>query len=273
MKRISGATRVLAVVGDPVAHSLSPNMFNAAVTALGLDAAYVAVRATASALPHVLRGFEAAGISGNVTLPHKVAAAGLIVRLSPRAAELGAVNTFWTHDGRLMGDNTDVDGVRAAAQAVAASDPWVVYGTGGSARAVAAAARDLGVRLLVRSRQPARAADFAAWATGIGAQAAVDPGNGAGAGTIVNTTPLGLSARDPSPVPEERVANADAVIDMVYAPGGTALCRLAWRLNRRATDGRTALVGQGAEAFRRFFPDTEPPIDVMTGALNHALSR
>lgn len=269
MRGIRGSTRVLAVLGDPVSHSLSPPMFNAAVTALGLDAAYVAVRATPVALPHVLRGFVAVGICGNITIPHKVAAGGLIVRLSNRAAELGAVNTFWSDDGRLHGDNTDVDGVFAAADAVAATSPWLVFGTGGSARAVAVAARELGVPIHVHSRHVARAAEFVAWAGGIDVDARVD--EGAAAGTIVNTTPLGLTEEDPLPVPPERVAHTDAVIDMVYRPGETALCRLARGQQRRTTDGRIALVGQGAAAFRRFFPGSEPPIDIMAAAVASAL--
>ncbi|MGD2136524.1 MAG: hypothetical protein PVF27_10200, partial [Gemmatimonadales bacterium] len=158
--RIGARSRLLVLIGDPVEHSLSPAMHNAACAALGLDAVYVALRVEAAGVPHVIRAFEAAGVAGNVTVPHKLDVAHLLIRLTDAAKELDAVNVFWPDGGRLIGDNTDVRGVLDAVDALEGEGPWLLAGTGGAARAVAAAAREHGVQLLVRSRAADRARAF-----------------------------------------------------------------------------------------------------------------
>ncbi len=160
MTRIAASSRPLVLIGDPVAHSLSPALYNAAIGALGIDAVYVAVRTEKSALPHLLRALEAVGVAGNVTVPHKVSVAQLLIRVTSLAKELGAVNTFWPEGGRLVGDNTDVRGLLDALERLEPEGPWLVSGTGGAARAVAAAARETSVQLLVQSRDRERATDF-----------------------------------------------------------------------------------------------------------------
>lgn len=270
--RIGATSRLLAVVGDPVAHSLSPVMHNAAIAACGLDAVYVAVRADAAQMPHLLRGFEAVGIAGNVTVPHKVAVAELLIRLTPTAKQLGAVNTFWPEGGRLVGDNTDVEGVLGALDALAAEGPWVVAGTGGGARAVAAAARERGVALLVRSRDPDRARDFALWARDLGVPE-THTDDGRTILTAINATPLGLGPADPLPLPSERLNGCRAALDLVYAPGATRWVRECRKRGLHAADGRTMLVAQGAAAFERFFPGTAAPREVMAAAVERALGR
>ena len=111
---IGASTRLLAVLGDPVAHSLSPCMHNAAIRALGLDAAFVALRTSATALPTVLQALAAVEAAGNVTVPHKEATERYVARKTDLCERVGACNTFWTEHGALVGDNTDVPGVRAA---------------------------------------------------------------------------------------------------------------------------------------------------------------
>lgn len=271
MIRIGGTSRPLFVIGDPVEHSLSPAMHNAAIASLGLDAVYVALRVDSSALPHVIRAFESVGVAGNVTVPHKVPVAKLLIRLTPVAKELGAVNTFWPDGGRLVGDNTDVRGVVDALHAVRAKGPLLVNGTGGAARAVAAAARELSVPLLIRSRRRERAGDFAAWARELGVDAAVD--DGATVGTAVNASPLGLGAADPLPIPNERLTGCWVALDLVYAPGGTQWVRECRKRGMTAEDGRTMLVAQGAHAFERFFPNVKAPREVMAAAVNRMLGK
>lgn len=269
MPQIRATSRVLVVVGDPIQHSLSPAMHNAAITALGLDAVYVPIQADAAAVPHVIKGCEAAGIAGNVTVPHKVTVAQLLIRLTPLAKNLGAVNTFWAEGGRLVGDNTDVTGLLDALQPLDAQGPWLVAGTGGSARAVAAAARERSVTLLVRSRDPARGAEFAAWAREIGVDALLDDGRPIG--TSINATPLGLRPSDPFPFPEARLDGCRAALDLVYGPGETRWVQACRRRGIRAADGRGMLVAQGAYAFERFFPGTTAPREVMAAAVQRAL--
>jgi shikimate dehydrogenase len=267
--RIGGTTKVIAVIGDPVTHSLSPAMHNAAIGALGLDAVYVAVPVPPMGLAHVLRGFEVAGIAGNVTVPHKVGAAGLIVRLTELAKQLEAVNTFWPDGERLCGDNTDVFGVTDALERLDAVGPWLVIGTGGSARAVAAAARDAGVALVVRSRDRLRAADFVAWCERLGVSASVDEGQSVA--TVINTSPVGLREDDGHPLPIDRMEGCSVALDLVYAPGETAWCRACRARGLRVSDGRTVLVSQGVRAVSRFFPDVHPPREIMKAAVERNL--
>ncbi len=244
-------------------------MHNAAIRALGLDAVYVALQPDAGSIPHVIRAFEALGIAGNVTVPHKVAVANLLIRLTPVAKELGAVNTFWPEGGRLLGDNTDVPGLLDALDRLDAEGPWLVIGTGGAARAVAAGARERGVRLKVLSRGADRAEAFVEWAGSLGVDAEVD--DGAAVGTAINATPLGLQPDDALPAPAARLDGCRAALDLVYAPGETQWVRKNRKRGIRASDGRTMLVAQGARAFERFFPNTVAPREVMAAAVERAL--
>ncbi len=245
-------------------------MYNAAFAALGLEAVYVAIDVADGGLADLMGGFAAAGISGNVTVPHKVAVAKLVSRKTDLAGELDSVNTFWTEDGELVGDNTDVGGVLDALEYVDASGPWLVAGTGGSARAVAAAARQASVTLLVQSRDAKRAADFVAWARGVGVDALGDDGRPIG--TAINATPLGLQPGDPAPIALERLEGCTAALDLVYAPGETEWCAASRSRSMRAADGRHVLVGQGARAFERFYPDISPPREIMQAAVDRALT-
>lgn len=265
---ISGRARVFAILGDPVSHSLSPAMHNAAFRALGLDAAYVPLPCRTDDVAPLLRGLARAGGGGNVTVPHKEAAARAVDRLEPRAALLGACNTFWAEDGCAAGDNTDVAGLlEALDQLEPPPSGWLVAGTGGAARAVVGAARERGAPLAIRSRAPARAQAFAAWAASLGV-AAADP---ARCGVLINATPLGLSRNDPAPIPPDCAPDAVVALDLVYAVGETHWVQLLRRRGLRAADGRTMLVAQGAAAFERWFPGMKAPREIMRATVNAVL--
>ncbi|HKW40053.1 MAG TPA: hypothetical protein VJN39_02275, partial [Gemmatimonadales bacterium] len=165
---VSAKTRLLAVLGDPIGHSLSPVMHNAAMRVLGLDAVYVAWGTPAAALATVLSALATVGGAGNVTVPHKQAAERCVARKTELCERVGACNTFWTEHGTLVGDNTDVAGILAALRGldVDGAGNWLVVGTGGAARAVAVAAAEAKADLHVLSRDAARARDFAEWARG-----------------------------------------------------------------------------------------------------------
>jgi len=272
MLRVRGTSRVLAILGDPVAHSISPEMQNAAIAGLGLNAVYVAFRVPAEGLAAALGTCAALGIAGNVTVPHKANAVAAIPTLSPLAGRLGAMNTFWVEDGELHGDNTDVAGLRDVLRDLDAPAPWLLCGTGGSARAVVAVAGAMGIPVLVRSRSAERGTAFCDWARGFDAGLTIAPDNGGDVGTAINATPLGLRSDDPEPVPPDRLDGARAALDLVYQPGETRWVRACRNRGLAAVDGRELLLAQGVHAFERFFPGQRAPRELMRAAVRRALS-
>ena len=265
--RIQSRTRLLAVVGDPVAHSLSPRMHNAALAALGIDAVYVALRATAQGFEPLVRGLLSSGAGLNVSVPHKRRAAALADAPSDTVRRTGACNVLWPTVKGLAADNTDVGAVSAAARALVGAREVrraLVLGTGGSARAAAVGVAGAWpeVVIAVRSRDAGRAQEFLAWGAAAGLR--VEDDGGAGADLLVNATPLGLSAADPMPLDERALGRLGqpAVLDLVYVRGRTRLVQAARRLGLAAEDGRTVLVGQGAATFR-LLCGVPAPVEVM----------
>ena len=264
------------MIGDPVAHSLSPAIHNAAIRALGLDAVYVALQTPSASLPTVLAGLAAVGGAGNVTVPHKQAAERCMTRKTDLCTRIGACNTFWSERGSLVGDNTDAPGVLACLRSLGAdgAERWLLLGTGGSARAVAVVAADARALLHVRSRDPTQAQAFAEWARARGVNAQAVTGRLVPAVDLaINATPLGLNQNDPLPLDPDAVQDLTVALDLVYArPGGeTQWVRALRRAGVVAQDGREMLVQQGALAFRRFFPGETAPTEVMRAAVARAL--
>jgi shikimate dehydrogenase len=276
--RIRATSRLLAVIGDPVEHSLSPAMHNAAIAALGLDAVFVALRASPASLETVVQGLLAAGGAGCITVPHKRAAAELLDEPTELVRRTGACNAVWYNAGAVAGDNTDVAGIREEARRVMGPQGiWraVVLGTGGSARSAAVAIADAwpGATVETRSRDEQRAAEFAAWAGEAGVKVATAAsGEGRDVDLVVNATPLGLKGDDPLPLDGAALEalHPAAVLDLAYARGETKLVRAARAGGARAADGRGVLVVQGAAAFRQFF-GVEPPLEIMRAAVEEAL--
>lgn len=265
---ISGASRVLVILGDPVAHSLSPAMQNAAFRALGLSAVYVPLKCSADDAPALIRAIARAGGGGNVTVPHKELAARTVDVCRELAETVEACNTFWSEDGRIVGDNTDVPGLlEALHQLKVSAAPWFIAGTGGGARAAVVAASEQGVPVAVRSRDPDRQRRFETWISSLGVQLA-PPSD---CGVLINATPLGLHSGDPWPIEPDGFPRAEVAFDMVYTPGETTWVRAMRPMVRRAADGRAMLVAQGAAAFQRWFPSKKAPVEVMRAAVNAAL--
>jgi shikimate dehydrogenase len=265
---IGGATRVFALLGDPVAHSLSPVMQNAAFVALGLPAVYVPLRCSAADLPPLLGALVRAGGGGNVTVPHKELAAATVDRCLERAELLGACNTFWGEAGESVGDNTDVAGVCNALDRLEPPDgPWLILGTGGGARAAVGAARLRGAQVAVISRAADRKDAFERWAASVGVRRVAAEE----CRVLINATPVGLHDGDAVAAGPSIAARAEVALDMVYAPGETRWVRAMRAAGLRAADGRTMLVAQGAAAFERWFPDERAPAEVMRAAVNAAL--
>ncbi|WP_216900416.1 shikimate dehydrogenase [Synechococcus sp. CCY 9618] len=294
---IGGGTALAGVLGDPVRHSLSPAMHNAAIAALGLDWAYLALPVKAADLAGVLLALEALDCRGlNVTLPHKQAAAELAGELTPLARRLGAVNTLVRREGGgWLGTNTDVEGFLAPLRPAGAvghkGRPWsareaLVLGCGGSARAVVAGLVELGLgRIRVAGRNRTTLAHFldicTAWAPGLeplpwGQEPVAEPGPLAAAlartDLVVNTTPVGMaSGSDPgaasrSPLRPDQLAALPpgaTVYDLIYTPRPTALLRLARERGCTAIDGLEMLVQQGAAALRLWSGRRDVPVAAM----------
>jgi shikimate dehydrogenase len=265
---IGGSTRVFAILGEPVAHSLSPLMQNAAFRALGLKAVYVPIPCSADDVPPLIQALTRAGGGGNVTVPHKEIAARAVNRCLELAQTVGACNAFWGDNGASVGDNTDVHGVREALRQLQAPDgPWLIAGTGGAARAAVIAAREAGVAVAVTSRARDRQHAFESWISSQNVPLA-RPEECA---VAINSTPLGLKAGDPLPIAVDRAPMIEVALDMVYAAGETEWVRSIRPRVRSAADGRTMLVAQGAAAFHRWFPNRDAPVEIMRAAVNAAL--
>lgn len=258
----SASTRLIALLGDPVGHSLSPVFQNAAFDAAGVDGVYVALRAPAGEVPGLIRGIALSGGGGNVTLPHKELAARTVDRASDAVLRTGACNTFWAEEGQVFGDNTDVSGVAAAMRRVLGGPPAgarvLLLGAGGSARAVVAALVDEGAgRLEVLNRTPQRAAPLVALAAEAGLEAATVPDphrlRGERFDLVVNATSLGIRDDDPLPLDPITGIQAVAVLDLVYSRHSTAWVRAWSERGVPAADGLDMLVAQGAASFERWW--------------------
>lgn len=260
----STLTAEIILIGDPVAHSRSPAMHNAALAALGIAARYRAVQTTAADLPARIAELRQPQFLGaNVTLPHKQAVMPLLDELDPLAARIGAVNTIVRQpDGRLLGANTDAPGLLAdlaAAEWSPTGQEVVILGASGAARAAAFALADAGVAgITIVNRSLMRAVDLAAAAAAnqpalrARALALADPAVAeavAACTLLINATALGWRD-DETPLPDPPVGPHCLVYDMVYRE--TALLRAAAVRGARVRDGCGMLVEQGALAFERW---------------------
>jgi shikimate dehydrogenase len=261
-------TRLLALLGNPVSHSLSPRIQNAAFRAAGLDGYYVALRAEAETVPGLLRGIALAGGGGNVTIPHKQLAFACVDRVTAHAERTQAVNTFWEHEGVIWGDNTDVEGLASALDLLAGEGTSLhgaralILGAGGASRAAVVCLEALGVQsVAIRSRRPSQAeallrdigpsmrGSVELWGTQDRSEADL----------VLNATPLGLLETDPFPLDVDQVPPSALVMDLVYRPQRTAWIRALADAGHRAMDGGEMLIGQGRAAFERWWGVRPPP--------------
>jgi shikimate dehydrogenase len=263
---ITGSTRVVGVIGDPVVHSRSPAMHNAAFAALGLDWVYVAFPVARGDGAAAVRAVPALGLSGlNVTMPHKGDAARACDDLAPEAAALGAVNTVVNADGALVGHSTDGEGFLRALddEGVAVRGRRaLVVGAGGAARAISHALGRAGAAVTVAARRPDAARDVAAL-TPDGVTAGIDDIAVEHFDVIVNATPLGMRG-EPPPFDPAGLHAGQFVYDTVY-PTETPLLRDARARGLRAAGGLGMLVHQGALSFS-LWTGVEPPLDIMRAA-------
>ena len=276
---ITARTRVFALFGDPVEHSASPEIQNAAFIEAGVDGVYIAVRCATEDLAGFMRGLALAGGGGNITLPHKEKAAAIVDVSSEAVRRTGACNTFWGQDGKVHGDNTDVEGFRRAlrifvdgpSQGIRA----LVLGAGGAARATLLGLLEEGAgEVLLYNRTSERAQ---AVARRIGGQRArvvplMEELGGERFDIVINTTRVGLNPDDPAPIDFEILDRAGAAMDLVYGKHQTSFVNAAERLGVRATDGMEMLVQQGAASFESWW-SKPAPIELMRDAVRRSLGR
>jgi shikimate dehydrogenase len=259
---ISGATRLYGVVGDPIAHSLSPLIHNRWMAEAKLDAAYVALHVQSADAAADLRALARSGFSGlNITLPHKAAALAAADNASPEARRIGAANTLVRESGGWTAHNTDVDGFRQAFEHALGGRKArrvVLIGAGGAARAAALMLADLGVELAIVNRSKANAvalADELARGAEI-ADLEHLPALAEKADIVLNSASLGHAGAS---LPSLPAGNGRPFFDMTYGKPAAGALEAARAAGWAPHDGLRMLVGQAAAAFRLWFkitPDT-----------------
>jgi shikimate dehydrogenase len=264
----TAGVRRLAVLGRPVAHSLSPAIQNAALEALALapEWRYEAIEVAPEDFEDRVRRMPGEGFVGaNVTVPHKLAALALADVRSEVAREIGAANTLsFTEDGRIRADNTDAAGLTGAIGRPLAGADALVLGAGGAARAIVWGLGRERARVEVWNRTISKAAELCA---ALGGTVNPDP-DPSEYDVIVNSTAVGLSAEDP--FAELPLAPADfqpgqLVVDLVYGDLQTALLSSARERGAETIDGIEVLVHQGAASLQ-IWTGRLPPLDVMRAA-------
>jgi shikimate dehydrogenase len=263
---LTAETRLVGLIGDPVSHSLSPRIQNAAFAARGLDWAYVPLRVVAARLEDAVTGLVALDFAGaNVTIPHKTAVVAFCDELDQVAERAGSVNTLVVRDGRVLGSSTDGPAVVGLVDAAGAS--VLVLGAGGGAQAVATSLLDAGAEVLtVAARDPERAHALTARLRTLFPERNVHAGEewppATRATLVVNATPI----RDELLVELE---GAQQVVDLAYQADGspTALVEAAREAGcERVVDGVDVLVAQGVASFDRW-TDVPAPLGVMRSAV------
>ncbi len=278
--RIKGTTQLLGVIGDPITHSLSPVMQNAALAQLGADFVYLPFPVASPDLADVLSGFRAIGLRGfNVTIPHKQAIMPLLSEISPVAQAVGAVNTVCRTDQGWYGTNTDIEGFLAPL--VDEQRDWssaVILGNGGAARAVVAGCGQLGCRRIqVVGRSSNKLDGFmASWQdAAVTASLSVHswsqlPDLLPTASLLVNTTPIGMHPHSQASLLTSAelalLPDGAIVYDLIYRPRPTLLLQQAQSQGAIVLDGLEMLVQQGAAALR-LWVQQPVPVDVMRESL------
>ncbi len=271
---ITARTRVAAVIGSPVQHSLSPAIHNAAFAAAGRDWIYTAFDVAPGQAADALRAMRCLGLAGlSVTMPHKEDVARAVDVLDPTAQALRSVNTVVVGDGgRLCGHSTDGPGFVASLAALGidvAGAHVAVVGAGAAGRAVTHAVAAAGARAVTVVNRTASAAETAAALAGA-AGAVGTPADIAAADIVVNATSVGM-ASDDVPFPADLIEPRHIVADLVYHPLRTALLAAAAERGARTADGLGMLVHQAALQ-QQLWTGALPDVGVMRAAAERELA-
>jgi shikimate dehydrogenase len=281
MSRLNGNSKIYGIIGDPVGHSVSPSMFNAAFEHLDLNCVYVPFLVKQPNLFQALDGIRALNISGiNITIPHKVEAVSGMDILDSRAGEIGAVNTVVNRNGKLAGYNTDGDGFLKILKdkGIALENKKVVLlGAGGVSRAISHVLVKGGANLTILDRTVSKALEFVKKniEAGSGTTKALEltESNIASeinkADMLINATSVGMN-KDESIVNSSVLKSSLVVIDIVYTPRKTRLLQDAEAIGAVAIEGVELLIGQAVLSFE-LWTGIKAPVEVMKYAASKAL--
>jgi len=281
--------RRFAVIGHPIAHSLSPLLHGKAYELLHLDCSYEAFDILPEALPAALTDFREKGFAGlNVTLPHKEAIAKLVNTISDEARAVGAVNTIFFHGDQVAGDNTDVYGFAASVEPARASienRTVLLLGAGGSARAVlhSLLSRFRPSEIIVANRDEDRGRELLRHFSDHASSTKMTTGSIEPAklrylldrsDMIVNCTSLGLSpAVEGCPVKDDTAFRPEQVVmDLIYTPLQTRLLALATKSGARTISGLEMFLHQGARSFELWLGEPMP-VDALRPVIVNELER
>ena len=272
---ISGKTRLCGIIGDPVEHSMSPAMHNAAFRKMGLDYLYVPFRVKKEELGKAVEGMKALNIKGlNVTIPHKVSIIPFLDELDPLAERIGAVNTIVNDDGILTGYNTDATGFLQALLEGGIEPKGkniVILGAGGSSRAISFVLAERGANLVIANRTSDKAEELATRLSKLfNREAKALALNGENLAStlketdiLINTTSVGMTPDiNEAPVTYELLKSSLVVCDIVYNPIKTRLLREAEATGAKTISGVDMLVWQGALAFEKW-TGLKAPVELM----------
>jgi shikimate dehydrogenase len=283
---LCGSTRILGIFGDPVAHSLSPLMQNAALQQAGIDAVYVPFHVKRDDLEEAVRAIRSLDIWGvNVTVPHKEAVLAFLDEVDASAALIGAVNTIVNRQGFLVGYNTDSIGFVRSLAADLQFNPndrkVLLLGAGGACRAALVALCQAGAgEIRIANRTRARAEGLTKEFGGVFKKTrlehfGLDPDQlrvaAVGVDLVVNTSAVGLKGESFVGLPWDVFGSKTVVYDMVYASQGTPLVRESVAKGIRAVGGLGMLIRQGEEAFS-LWTGRRPPEEAMMTALRKKMS-
>jgi shikimate dehydrogenase len=281
---ITGATKIYGIIGYPVSHSLSPLMQNAALSASKIDGIYLPFAVKPEQLSVAVSGLRALQLSGfNVTIPHKTSIISLLDELAPTAVQAGAVNTVVNDNGRLLGHNTDGDGLLKSLKEDLKFDPAdsrvLLIGAGGAARGALAALCRAGVASVTVCNRTAGTAsrlitDFKLNFPGI-ALKVIENGSlsydlPADIDMVINATSLGMAGEKIEGLSLALLPDHAKVYDMVYTPAITPLLSEAKERGLMAVNGLGMLVSQGELAFS-LWHSIPPENGVMRAALESSL--
>ncbi|MGD0202695.1 MAG: shikimate dehydrogenase [Candidatus Bathyarchaeia archaeon] len=279
---ISGKTRVCGVIGDPIEHTLSPIMHNAAFEALKLDYVFLAFKVKPAEVGNAISGMRALTIHGlNVTMPHKSTVINCLDEIDQASKTIGSVNTILNKDGRLFGFNTDGIGALKALRENGVEPRGkkvLLLGAGGAARAIAYILAQEADELVILNRTPKPAAELADLlkqkfkkkiSAGEFSPNAVKD-NLADADVLINATSVGMKPNaNQTPVAPEWLKPDLAVMDIVYNPIETKLAKDAKAAGAKVVSGVEMLIYQGTASFE-IWTGCKAPVEVMRkAALNH----